>query len=220
MSPLRTLRTPAHVLYGGAHLYRAGTPAKLAKLARSSMETWGADDMAFASSMGLREPGIAGELARRVRAKLEDDGAVEKMCIDFEDGYGPRRDDEEDGEAVRTADELAVAMQSSRAGPVIGIRIKALAGLTSQRAKRTLDLFLSTLAASTKGALPEGFTVTLPKVASADEVTALADQLDALEAKLGVAKGLIGIELGPQADARAPTMAVEVAPLDVRESDE
>jgi citrate lyase beta subunit len=185
---------PVHVVYGGAHLYRADSPAKLAKIARAAMDTWGKDDAAFAKLVGLRDgapKAVAGELARRVREKLAKD-PIEKTCIDFEDGYGPRRDDEEDAEAVRAATELARAPRAPR--PQIGIRIKALAPATARRAARTLDLFLTTLIGATGGELPAGFTVTLPKVTRAAEVAALAELLRMLETTLGI-DGRICIEL-------------------------
>ena len=100
-----TARKPVHVVYGGAHLYRADSSAKLAKLARAAMDTWGKDDAKFASLVGGSDA-TAKDLAARVREKLHKD-PVEKTCIDFEDGYGPRPDSEEDAEAVRTAGELA-----------------------------------------------------------------------------------------------------------------
>lgn len=182
--------SPVHVVYGGAHLYRADSPAKLGKIARAAMDTWGKDDAAFAKLVGAPKE-IAAELARRVREKLAKD-PVEKTCIDFEDGYGPRRDDEEDAEAVRAATELARAPRAPR--PLIGIRIKALAPATARRGARTLDLFLTTLIGATGGELPSGFTVTLPKVSRPAEVAALAQLLGTLENTLGI-DGRIGIEL-------------------------
>lgn len=203
-SPLDALDTlaaspsaaPVHVVYGGAHLYRADSPAKLGKIAHAAMDTWGRDEAVFASLVGVREgdrSALAGELARRVCEKLAS-AAIEKTCIDFEDGYGPRRDEEEDAEAVRAAGELARAALSGAAQPVIGIRIKSLAAATAARAVRTLDLFVSTLAQATNGVLPEGFTVTLPKVTRIAEVAALADLLEALEGALGIGRP-IGVEL-------------------------
>lgn len=185
---------PVHVVYGGAHLYRADSPAKLAKLARAAMETWGKDDATFARLMGMSDDDakrLASELGKRVREKLERD-PVEKTCIDFEDGYGPRSDDDEDAEAVRTAGELARAPRAPR--PHVGIRIKALAGPTAHRGARTLDLFLTTLTRATGGAVPAGFTVTLPKVTRPAEVAALAALLGLLEKALGLPER-IGIEL-------------------------
>lgn len=186
---------PVHVLYGGAHLYRADSAVKLGTIARAAMAMWGNDDVVFASLMGVPEAdraALAPELGQRVRDKLRA-AAVERTCIDFEDGYGPRRDEEEDAEAVRAAGELA---RAGLAGPpVVGIRIKALGAATARRAVRTLDLFLSKLARATGGAIPEGFTVTLPKVTRAAEVSALADLLSSLEQTLGITGGSIGIEL-------------------------
>jgi citrate lyase beta subunit len=184
--------SPVHVVYGGAQLYRADSAEKLGNLARRVMETWGHDDATFAKLVGLREGADAGELARRVREKLDRD-PVEKTCIDFEDGYGLRPDDEEDIDAVRTANELAQAVRGK--GPIVGIRIKALTRQTGERGARTLELFLTTLARATSGALPNGFTVTLPKVIEASEVSALAGLLALHESRLGFAQDSIGIEL-------------------------
>jgi citrate lyase beta subunit len=77
---------------------------------------------------------------------------------------------------------------------VIGIRIKALTPATARRGLRTLDLFLTALAKVTGGAIPEGFSVTLPKVRSPEQVAVLADALDELERRLAIARP-IEIEL-------------------------
>lgn len=179
---------PVHVLYGGAHLFRAGTPAKLGDLARSAMESWGSDDLAFGRAIGVEEEDLARAVAARVRTKLAT-APLEAMCIDFEDGYGLRSDGEEDADAVRTANELAVTPP----GPSIGIRIKALSGTTTRRAIRTLDLFVTALGRATNGALRPRFTVTLPKVTTPAEVGALVSLLGELESSLGAPR--IGIEL-------------------------
>jgi citrate lyase beta subunit len=181
-----------HVVYGGAHLYRKGSAAKLGQIARAAMDTWGKDDRVFSTLVGLKDEAFAGELARRVREKLAR-APVEKTCIDFEDGYGPRPDGEEDAEAARTANELAA--EHGQPGPVVGIRIKSLGAATRRRAIRTLDIFLTTLARATGGQMPEGFTVTLPKVARPHEVAMLAELLSALEQALGAESPRIGIEL-------------------------
>jgi citrate lyase beta subunit len=146
-----------HVLYGGAHLFNRDTPGKLAKLARAAFEQH-ADGSDLFSDAAVRE---------RVRQKLESPRAIEAMCIDFEDGFGSRSDEEEDAHAIRTATELAATPPGVR----IGIRIKALAEPTTSRAKRTLDLFMKTL-----GTPPPGFSVTLPKVTTAAEVRALTER--------------------------------------------
>ena len=60
---------------------------------------------------------------------------------------------------------------------------------------RTLDLFLTRLAELTKGALPENFIITLPKVTHPEQVSALADLLDIIEAKCGYAKNSLQLEI-------------------------
>ncbi|MDB4946627.1 MAG: hypothetical protein JWP97_6161 [Labilithrix sp.] len=183
---------PVHVLYGGAHLFKKGSPAKLGAIARAAMETYGADDEAFAEVVGA--PGaIAGELAARVRETLAN-GAVQKSVIDFEDGYGPRPDDEEDADAERTGRELALEHAAGGAS-ILGIRIKALDAATGARAVRTLDLFVTALLEATSGALPRGFSVALPKVTRPQQVAALAELLAELERSLGVHDARIAIEL-------------------------
>lgn len=188
-APAPTARRPVHVLYGGAHLYKADSAAKLGKLAANAMAIWGKDDAAFGSLVNAGSESSV--VAARVRQKLAS-APLEATCIDFEDGYGPRPDAEEDADAERAAIELAKA--ASLPGPVVGMRIKSLSPGTAHRAIRTLDLFVTTLAKSA-GALPSGFTVTLPKVEAQSEVRALASLLDDLERANGLVPKSIGIEL-------------------------
>jgi len=173
---------PVHVVYGGAHLFKAGTIAKLGERARSAIDAWAGDAPTFGRTIGVTAESLAQQVMARTLDKLAR-RPVEAMCIDFEDGYGPRPDAEEDAEAVRAATELAHTRAPETA---IGIRIKALAGTTAARGIRTLDLFLTALSRTTGGALPEGFSVTLPKVTSPEQVAVLADVLDQLERSLGV----------------------------------
>lgn len=171
-------RMPVHVLYGGAHLYKRDSAAKLGRIAHKAF-----DDHAAGSPL-FTDP----EVRERVGRKLASE-AVEAMCIDFEDGFGPRPDAEEDAEAIRAATELTATAE----GTVVGMRIKALASSTAARAVRTLDLFVSTLAKA--GPIRDGFTVTLPKVSRPSEVTSLAELLGGLEAVHGLDHGSIGVEL-------------------------
>jgi citrate lyase beta subunit len=173
---------PVHVLYGGAHLFRAGVVDKLGDRARAALAEWGDDAEAFARTVGVTEPELASEVWQRVRTKLER-RPIESMCIDFEDGYGPRGDDDEDGDATRTAEALAATPET---GTSIGIRIKALGGPTARRGIRTLERFVTTLATATGGRLRPGFSVTLPKITSARHVGALVELLERLEASLGI----------------------------------
>jgi citrate lyase beta subunit len=137
---------------------------------------------------------LAHAVYTRVREKLARE-PVEDQRIDFEDGYGYRADAEEDGHAARAGEQLAEAMAASALPPFVGIRVKSFAPESLRRAIRTLDMVIATLAAHTGGALPPHFVVTLPKVTIPEQVGALAEMLDLLEARNGIAPGAIAIDL-------------------------
>ncbi len=187
-------RRPLHVLYGGAHLFKAESPAKLGKLALAAFEAHAGDASTFGSLVGLSLDDVADELFARVRAKLHE-APIEAMCIDFEDGYGWRSDAEEDADAVRSAEALATSVAAGARRPTIGMRIKPLTADSGARAARTLDLFVTALLRARAGVVPPGFTVTLPKATSTGEVLALAAMLQDLEEALGATPGAIGMEL-------------------------
>lgn len=174
MSTKRTKGRPVHVLYGGAHLFRRNALEKLSAIARRSMDTHGADDREFARAVGAREDGIAPVLAARVRKKLASARAIESMCIDFEDGYGVRSDEEEDREVDRVARELEAFSHEDVA---LSVRVKS-----GPRGVRTLERLLD-------GTKDRSFSITLPKVETATDVRCLIDALD----RLGGAE--LGIEL-------------------------
>jgi citrate lyase beta subunit len=201
------------VVYGGAHLFRADTAAKLGSLAVQTLTTYAPTGADLVRALGL-----PGEQADRVHAKLLDKlhrEPVEDLRVDFEDGYGVRPDAEEDGHAVASGQEAGKGLAAGTLPPSFGIRVKALDAASRARAARTLDLFLTALARSGGGCLPPGFVVTLPKVVSPDQVGALASLLDALEARLGLPAGAAGIELmietpeavlGPRGEAALPAL--------------
>lgn len=218
-------RQPVHTLYGGAHLFKAGSHRKLGAIALRNLDGYAPDFVSFARVLGLRgaeslpdrcsdiarlEEALAGNpdavrqvngpawlaytIYRRVREKLGRE-AVEESRIDFEDGYGNRPDAEEDTHALQSATQLAIAMAEEDLPPFIGIRIKPLTEESRERSLRTLDLFLSTLAAETGGKVPDSFVVTLPKVTIPAQVATLAGVLDQLEERLGIAPGAVGVDL-------------------------
>lgn len=147
-----TRTQPIHVLYGGAHLFNAGTCQKLADLARKSFADY---DLAEALK-------LSPSIAEKVSHKLNHE-PIEDFRIDFEDGYGVRPDDEEDEAAAKTAREMAHAALPHN----FGIRIKP-----GDRGLRTLEIFFDNCKS-----LPRHFIVTLPKVTSTWEVGAVADKL-------------------------------------------
>ncbi len=131
---------------------------------------------------------------QRVREKLQRE-PVEDYRIDFEDGYGNRPDDEEDGHAAAAANEVSTGMNAGELPPFIGIRVKPFTEELRERSIRTLDIFLTELAAKSRGELPRSFCITLPKVSLPDEVAALADICSRLEPLLDLEPGALRIEL-------------------------
>ncbi|MEP6925168.1 MAG: phosphoenolpyruvate kinase, partial [Pyrinomonadaceae bacterium] len=136
-------RSPVHVVYGGAHLFKAETPQKLGLIALKSLQEYVPSVEQFAEVFNL-DSKISQTVFDRVTAKLGAE-AVEDFRIDFEDGYGFRTDAEEDRDAVAASDELAKALHEKTISPFSGFRIKSFAPETIKRALRTLDLFLSNL---------------------------------------------------------------------------
>ena len=184
-------RQPVHTVYGGAHLFKSDTPAKLGGLALRALNQHAPDPFAFGRLLGIPDD-LAETVYRRVVAKLERE-AVEDFRIDFEDGYGNRPDEEEDGHAASAARAVAAGLKAGTLSPFIGIRIKPFSQELTRRAIRTVELFLTTLIEN-GGKLPPWFVVTLPKIQLPQQVTALADLFDDLEPKLGLQAGTLKFE--------------------------
>ena len=218
-------RQPVHTVYGGAHLFKSDSAARLGALARRSLDQFAPDFLSFAKAIGLRgadqlpdspeeDSGLLSRLEtdreqvrqenkaawlahaiyNRVNEKLRRE-PVEDFRIDFEDGYGNRPDEEEDGHAASAALEVAEGMANDTLPPFIGIRIKPFTEELRARSMRTLDIFVSTLVEKSGGRLPENFVVTLPKITIPEQVVALADLFELLESKTGLAKGSLKLEM-------------------------
>ena len=186
-------RQPVHTVYGGAHLFKADSARRLGALARRSLEQYAPDPASFAKAIGL--PGALEQtIYTRVLEKLERE-PVEDFRIDFEDGYGNRPDVEEDGHAEMAASEVAAGLDAGTLSPFIGIRIKPLTEELRVRSLRTLDIFVSTLAAKSGGRLPENFVVTLPKITVPEQVRALAKIFAELESANNLASGSLKMEM-------------------------
>lgn len=130
-------RRPVHVVYGGANLFKAGTPQKLGRLALKSLETYAPNFSEFARAMRLggaddlpRSDAAIADLENQLSENEKNGKAqnyaawlawtiyrrtvnkltnepVEDFRIDFEDGYGFRLDAEEDSHAISASGELA-----------------------------------------------------------------------------------------------------------------
>ena len=187
-------RQPVHTVYGGAHLFQADLAAKLGAHALQALDEFGGDPIQFADAIGLTvAPDMARAIHERVRAKLERE-PVEDIRIDFEDGYGNRSEEEEDGHAVQAAQELARGMTAGTLPPFSGIRIKPLSDELARRSLRTLDIFLTTLVKEGRGRVPPNFVVTLPKITCPEQVDALARVLESLEPRLRLPSGTLILE--------------------------
>ena len=208
-------RQPVHVVYGGAHLFKADTARKIGALALQSLHQQFPDAETLGRVLGLGP--LAAAVLSRVEQKLARE-AVEDFRIDFEDGYGDRGDAEEDGHAVQAARALADGLRAGTLPPFIGLRLKPLSGGLAPRAVRTLDLFVTAVVAATGGALPANLVVTLPKVAIPGQVAALAALLGLLEERHRLAPGVLKLEIMVEApaaligsDGRVPLRALVAA---------
>src|ERR1044072_1317768 len=163
---------PVHTVYGGAHLFKADSAKRLGMLAQRALDQFAPDALTFANALNLH--GADPEtIYNRVSEKLERE-PVEDFRIDFEDGYGNRPDDEEDGHAVAAAAETADGSKKGTLPPFIGIRIKPFNEELRARSFRTLDIFVSTLAELNRGRLPDNFVITWPKITITEQVSTLA----------------------------------------------
>src|ERR1700733_8361215 len=203
-------RQPVHVVYGGAHLFRAGISRRLGELALATLGEFAPDAFAFARAIGLPGAGALTKTAKQAAAaeqqfrkspeklRLGNRAAwmalavhsrvleklrrepVEDFRIDFEDGYGNRPDAEEDQHAKLAAEELAKGFSEGLLPPFIGIRLKPFSPELRDRSIRTLNLFASSLCDAAHGRLPSNFIVTLPKVVIPEQMAALAHLLAAM----------------------------------------
>lgn len=185
-------RQPVHTVYVPADAFAADTVRSWGRQALEAFDTHAGTPAELARALGVADGALLADVHARVRAKLERE-PIEDLRIDFEDGYGPRPDAEEDAAAVRAAELVAAAVADGSAPPYIGIRIKCMEAPVRARGIRTLELFLATLLAG--GGLPDGLVLTLPKVTYAAQVTALVRLLEDFERRAGLPAGRIGFEI-------------------------
>jgi hypothetical protein len=183
-----------HTVYGGAHLFKADSAQRLGEVALRSLKEHAPDAATLVSALGLN---IDKELPRKIYDRIVEKltrEPVEDFRLDFEDGYGNRADEEEDGHAASSAREVADGLQKKSLPPFIGIRIKPLNEDLRERSLRTLDLFVTSLVSATGGKLPDNFVVTVPKVQIPEQMRAAVRAFALLETKTGLAAGSLRIE--------------------------
>jgi citrate lyase beta subunit len=184
-------RQPVHTVYVPADRFGTGLAAGWGRQALKTLETFAPGAGEFGAVMGL-PAALAADVRSRVLAKLIAE-PVEDLRLDFEDGYGVRGDEAEDADVRRAAACLAAEVVAGAAPAACGLRCKSLEPLTRRRAIRTLDGFLAAMLSH--GALPDGFVVTLPKVTSADQVTAMVRLCERLEQEHGLDAGRLVFEV-------------------------
>ena len=196
-------RQPVHTVYGGAHLFRADTAARMGAVALSALDEYAPDAATLDRALGLsgvlrsseHESRALAEIIRaRVVEKLKRE-PVEDFRIDFEDGYGVRPDAEEDVHAASAAEQVAEGLAKDSLPPFIGIRIKPMSKELHARSLRTLDIFVTTLARATERRFPPHFVVTVPKLMGASHVVAVARACAALERRLKLGASRLKLEL-------------------------
>jgi citrate lyase beta subunit len=173
---------PVHTAYVPAHTFGQDTVRRWGSEAIASLEEFAPGPADFADAFGVGAE-LAGPVRSLVLAKLAAE-PIEDLRIDFEDGYGTRSDDTEDAHARAAARALRAAHIDGTSPPSAGIRCKSLEPATRRRAIRTIDLFLSSLAEP--GAELPGVIITLPKVTSAAQVTAMNVLCQRLEPAYGL----------------------------------
>jgi citrate lyase beta subunit len=183
-------RQAVHTVYGGAHLFRADSAQKLGSVALRSLEEYAPDAKTLADAIGVE---ARDKLYARIAEKLRRE-AVEDFRLDFEDGYGNRPDEEEDGHAASAAGEVARGLAAGTLPPFIGIRIKPLNEDLRARSIRTLDIFMTSLLRETAGKLPAGFVITVPKIQLPEQMTAAVRFFEILERKNDLEAGTLKIE--------------------------
>ncbi|MFH8632055.1 DUF6986 family protein [Streptomyces lydicus] len=184
-------RQPVHTVYVPGDAFAADTLRSWGDQALAALDEHAPDAGALAAVLDIPDA-LAADVHDRVRAKLTRE-PIEDLRIDFEDGYGPRPDAEEDAAAARAAALVAAAYGNGTAAPYMGIRMKCMEAAVRDRGIRTLDIFLTGLMEA--GGLPDGLVLTLPKVTYAEQVTAMVRLLEAFEKARGLESGRIGFEI-------------------------
>lgn len=190
-------RQPVHTVYGGAQLFVSDRTKRMGKSALAALKQYSKGPMDFLDAidpMHEFDEEFAQKLYDRVIAKLEHE-PVEDFRIDFEDGYGNRPDEEEDGHAVLAAQAVAQGQKDGTLPPFIGIRLKPFNEELKKRSIRSLDIFVTALYDATEGKIPQPFYVTLPKITVPEQASALSVVMDKLEDRLGLKRHTFQVEL-------------------------
>ena len=178
-----------HTVYVGAQAFGASTPSRLADDARAFFRGALSDPRRLAALCGLDEA-LARSVVERVAGQLAG-SPIDDLRVDFEDGYSGH---DEDADARRVARWASLTHQQGELPAGFGLRIRSMADATTERSRRTLDLFMDSMLEDLRE-LPKGFVVTLAKIDEALEIERLVDTLDELERRHDLSAGSIAVEL-------------------------
>lgn len=184
-------RQPVHTVYIPADRLEPTTVAAWGAEARALFDEITPDVDSAAEVTGLGAS-VTEDVHARVRAKLGSQ-PVEDLRADLEDGFGVRADAEEDAAAVTAAEVLGPLLNGGDGPSFGGIRFKSLEPATRRRGLRSLDLFIGALKAA--GPLPEGLVLTLPKVTSVEQVSAMVSVCRHLEEAHHFSAGRLRFEI-------------------------
>ena len=183
-------RQPVHTVYVPADRVEATLAADWGRQALEAFDRYFASPAELGRVSALPS-GLGDAVHERVRAKLVRE-PIEDLRVDFEDGLGIHPD--EDDVAVKAARALVSAIQAGQAPPFTGIRFKSLEAATRRRGVQTVDVFLGALCQA-YGSLPPGFILTLPKVSSVEQTSAMVALCERLEHAHGIESGSLRFEL-------------------------
>lgn len=187
-------RQAVHTVYIPADRYTSDTPQQWGQQALDAVRQQGSlTELAELVVDDAQSAEYRQHLAQLVERKLSEE-PIEDLRIDFEDGYGRRSDTEEDQHAIQAAQYVAQSIEAGTAPPFVGIRFKCLEADVRARGLRTLEMYLSTLLEKA-GTLPDSTVLTLPKVTTVDQIKAMNDVADTLEAGLKLPPGTVRYEV-------------------------
>lgn len=187
----RTDRQPIHTVYVPGDRVSADLPRAWGDEALRLLSEYAPDAATLAAALGEPVADIE-PIYPLIVDKLRRE-PIEDLRIDFEDGYGRRPDAVEDADLQSCLAAYADQQAAGIRPPWWGIRFKSFEAPTRDRGVRMLADFLAGVVEN--GQVPTGLTLTLPKVTSVAQVSAMADALDTLEEALGAPAGSIGFEI-------------------------
>ncbi|WP_245988661.1 DUF6986 family protein [Flexivirga caeni] len=185
-----TGRHPVHTVYLPADRCTAEDVRGFARTARDLLATYAPDAAELARATGESVDDVA-EVYDRVVAKLERE-PIEDLRADFEDGYGVRSDEAEDGHLAGVLTGFADLAGTGELPAWHGIRFKSFEAPTRARGVHTLVDYQRGMAGA---GLLAGNVLTLPKVTSVEQAAAMDTACAALEEELELPSGSVTFEI-------------------------